>query len=332
MELTVYEDNLGEDGSILIDRYIDFFISQLQNRCEIDGKTYLEGEAAANAFLNNLTTQLLHSTEFEKWIKDNDLDLLHKEIKGNGMKLCPLNFFTLCQYILAIIKEQYFILLKPTIADTLADLSEVKTITFTNADGSSISSNNSELVKMVMDCVKDVGSKQYEADKFIRVDKITDKILIQSSFAYYVALFLKEYFKDYPRRSNCCMVSATEQKLILYMLYFFGLAPAPLTDSRFRQLIAYFKEHQTRVSYSTLPELGIVPIEMIKYGDWKDGNIKLDKLKFPLQVGDTVVISQDVKMDIKQAKLLVCMWLLQLTVFSFNTRKGCYNFAAVINV
>lgn len=299
MELTVYEDNLGEDGSILIDRYIDFFISQLQNRCEIDGKTYLEGEAAANAFLNNLTTQLLHSTEFEKWIKDNDLDLLHKEIKGNGMKLCPLNFFTLCQYILAIIKEQYFILLKPTIADTLADLSEVKTITFTNADGSSISSNNSELVKMVMDCVKDVGSKQYEADKFIRVDKITDKILIQSSFAYYVALFLKEYFKDYPRRSNCCMVSATEQKLILYMLYFFGLAPAPLTDSRFRQLIAYFKEHQTRVSYSTLPELGIVPIEMIKYGDWKDGNIKLDKLKFPLQVGDTVVISQDVKMDIK---------------------------------
>ena len=320
MEITVYEDNLAEDGSIIIDRYIYFFINQLQNRCEIDGKTYLEGETAANAFLNNeLTPQLFHNLGFDKWVKDDDLDKLHKEIKANGMKLCPLNFFTLCKYILTIIKEQYFILLKPTIADTLSELSDVASITFTNADGSSISSSNSELVKMVMDCVKDVGGKKYEADSFVRVDRITDKILIQSSFAYYVALFLKEYFKDYPRRSNCCMVSATEQKLILYMLYFFGLAPAPLTDSRFRQLIAYYKEHQTRVSYSILPEIGVVPIEIIKYGDWKDGNIKLDKLKYPLEVGDTVTIPKGVKMDIKQAKLLVCMRLLQLTVFSFDT-------------
>lgn len=299
MQITVYDDNLGEDGTILIDRYIDFFMNQLQNRCEIDGKTYLEGENAASAFINNLTPQLFHSPDFSRWIKDDDLEQLHKEIKDKGMKLCPLNFFTLCQYILTIIKEQYLILLKPTVADTLSGLSDVTAITFTNADGSSISSSNSELVKMVMDCVKDAGEKKYEADRMVRVDKITDKVLIQSSFAYYVALFLKEYFKDYPRRSNCCMVSATEQKLILYMLYFFGLAPAPLTDSRFRQLIAYYKEHQTRVSYSILPEIGVVPIEIIKYGDWKDGNIKLDKLKYPLGVGDTVTIQKDVKMDIK---------------------------------
>lgn len=95
------------------------------------------------------------------------------------------------------------------------------------------------------------------------------------------------------------MVSATEQKLILYMLYFFELAPAPLTDSRFRQLIGYYKEHQTRVSYSILPEVGVVPLEIIKYGDWKDGNIKLDKLKYPLGVGDTVTFAKDIKLDLK---------------------------------
>jgi len=298
MQITVYEDNLGEDGSILIDRYIDFFMNQLQNRCEIDGKTYLEGEDTAYAFVNNLTPQLFHSTDFSKWIKDEELESLHKDIKGKGMKLCPLNFFTLCQYVLAIIKEQYFLLLKPTIADTLAELSDVNSITFTNSDGSSISSNNSELIKNVLKCVKDSDGKVFEADKLVRVDKITDKILIQSSFAYYVALFLKEYFKDYPRRNNCCMVSATEQKLILYMLYFFGLAPAPLTDSRFRQLIAYFKAHQTRVSYSILPEIGIIPMEVIRYGDWKDGNIKLDKLKYSISKGDTITFSKDMKIDI----------------------------------
>ncbi len=299
MEITVYEDNLGEDGSIIIDRYIDYFINQLQNRCEIDGKTYLEGGMAANAFMDNLTPQLFQSPNFEKWVKDDKLDQLHKEIKENGMSLCPLNFFTLCQYILTIIKEQYFVLLKPTIADTLSELSDIKSITFTNADGKSISTNNSDLLKMVMNNIKAENTNSYEADRIVCVDKITDKILIQSSFAYYVALFLKEYFKDYPRRSNCCMVSATEQKLILYMLYFFGLAPAPLTDSRFRQLIGYYKEHQTRVSYSILPEVGVVPLEIIKYGDWKDGNIKLDKLKYPLGVGDTVTFSKDIKLYLK---------------------------------
>ena len=298
MQITVYDDNLGEDGTILIDRYIDFFINQLQNRFDIDGKTYLEGEDAASAFLNNLTPQLFHSPDFSKWIKDDDLDQLHKEIKEKGMKLCPLNFFTLCQYILTIIKEQYFVLLKPTIADTLSELSDVTSITFTNADDSSITSSNAELLKMVMDGMKEVESNKYETERIVRVDKMTDKILLQSSFAYYVALFLKEYFKDYPRRSNCCMVSATEQKLILYMLYFFGLAPAPLTDSRFRQLIKYNKEHQSRVSYSIFPEIGLLPIEFIKYGDWKDGNIKLDKLKYPVGIGDTITLSKDMKIDI----------------------------------
>lgn len=299
MEITVYEDNLSEDGSIIIDRYIDYFINQLQNRCEIEGKSYLEGGRAASAFMNNLTPQLFQSSDFEKWVKDDELDQLHKEIKANGMKLCPLNFFTLCQYILTIIKEQYFVLLKPTISDTLSELSDIKSITFTNAEGKSISTNNSDLVKMVMESIKAENNNKYEADRIVSVDKITDKILIQSSFAYYIALFLKEYFKDYSRRSNCCMVSATEQKLILYMLYFFGLAPAPLTDSRFRQLIGYYNEHQTRVSYSILPEIGVVPLEFIKYRDWRDGNIKLDKLKYPIDKGDSITFSKDIKLDLK---------------------------------
>lgn len=307
MEITVYEDNLGEDGSIIIDRYIDYFINQLQNRCEIDGKTYLEGGMAASAFIDNLTPNLFQNTEFNNWVKDENLNKLHKEIKENGMKLCPLNFFTLCQYILTIIKEQYFILLKPTIADTLAELSEVQSIAFTNADGKSITTSNSDLVKSVMENIKATDNGRYEADRIVRVDKITDKILIQSSFSYYVALFLKEYFKDYPRRNNCCMVSAPEQRLILYMVYFFGLSPVPLTDSRFRQFIKYYKEHRSRVSISDLPNVGVIPLELIKYKDWKDG-IKLDKLKYPIIEGDTVTFSKNLKIEIQRITVSI-KWL-----------------------
>ena len=247
MEITIYEDNIDENGIFIIDRYIEYFMKHLQNRIEIDGKTYLEGEEASYRFLDNLTPNLFHSPEFERWVKDDDLDALHKEIKKNGMNLCPFNFYNLCQYILTIIREQYIILLKPNISETLTELSDVISLTFTNADGRKAETNNIELIRNVMANIDVSGDRCYIADRIVRVDMITDKILIQSSFTYLVALFLKEYFKDYPRRANCCMVSAIEQKLILYMLYFFGLAPAPLTDSRFRQLIAYFKAHQTSV-------------------------------------------------------------------------------------
>lgn len=300
MEITVYEDNLAADGSILIDRYIDYFINNLQNKIEIDGTTYLEGATSAYAFMDNLTDKLFATSDFERWVKDDTLDKLHKEIKANGMKLCPLNFYTLCQYILTIIKEQYFVLLKPTIADTIAELSDVKSIAFTNSDGKEVKADNAQLIQMVMDNLKVVDNPTYEADKIIRVDKLgclMDKALLQSSFIYYVALFLSAYFKDYPRRANCCMVSAPEQQLILYMLYFFGLAPAPLTDSRFRQLVKYYKEHRSRVSLSNLPNVGYIPLEMIKYRDWKDG-IRLDKLKDPITKGDTITFPQNIKIEI----------------------------------
>lgn len=288
MQTTLFEDTIDkENNSIYIDRYICYFIENLQNKDIIDGKTVLEGAGATAHFLDNLTQELFTTPEFDKWLKDDTLDQLHREIISKGMKLCSLNFFTFCQYILNHIKEQYFVLLKPTIADTLAELNDVKAITFTNADGKAIKTSNKKLIKLVLDSVKDDGATEYEREKIVRLDEITDKVLIQSSFTYYVALFLKEYFKDYPRRANCCMVSATEQQLILYMLYFFGLAPAPLTDSRFRQLISHYHKHRDRVSYSNLPEIGIVPMEFIKYKDWKSGNINLDKIE-SLKEGDTV--------------------------------------------
>lgn len=287
MEVTVYEDNLSKEGTFIIDTYINFFIKNLQNRYELDGKTYLEGASAARTFLDNLTPQLFVNPDFDRWIKDEDLESLHKQIKENGMKLCPLNFYTLCQYILTIIKEQYLILLKPTIADTLSELDEVESITFKTKKGKTITTSNTELLKMVMANIKEGEANTYERAKFVKIDEIADNILIQSSFTYYVALFLKEYFKDYPRRNNCCMVSALEQKLILYMLSFFELAPYPLTDSRFRQFISYYNKHRSRVTLSILPEVGIVPMEFIKYKDWKGKSIKLDQLD-PLKEGETV--------------------------------------------
>jgi hypothetical protein len=162
----------------------------------------------------------------------------------------------------------------------------VKSITFTDANGKTVTSNNSQLIDMVMGNIKAGDKVTYECSKFVRVDELTDKMLIQSSFAYNVALFLKEYFKDYHRRGNCCMVSAKEQELIRYMVYFFGLAPAVLSESRFRQWIKYYNEHRDRVNTATIAG-EILPLQFVRYKDWKGGNVKLDKVE-GLKVGDSV--------------------------------------------
>lgn len=294
MKITVYEDTWDrENNSIYIDRYIVFFMDKLQDRIPMeDGTSILENEMASHIFLSNLLKKNIWGLDdFKKWLADDKLDELHQEITKNGMELCPLNFFTLCQYILNLIKSQYFALLKPTIADTLAELKDVKSVSFVNGDNKTISTSNTEAVKLILNSLKENSKNTLEVGKLISVDKIADKALIQASFAYNVSLFLKQYFSNYPRRANCCMVSSIEQKLILYMLYFFGLSPVPLTDSRFRQLIKYYNEHRCRITVVRMPEVGYVPIEFVKYNDWKNG-IDLDNIP-PLKIGDTVSFSPD---------------------------------------
>ena len=288
MEVTVYEDNFDEKGNLIIDRYIDFFIKNIQNRIQLDeGKTHLEGELAGRRFLQSFDIGPFSDKNFEKWANDKNLDKLHNILTDSGMELCPVNFYTLCQYILAIIKEQYLILLKPTITDTLEELSEIESITFKTKEGKSVTTNNTNIIKMVSDSIHTLPSEQYEKDKVIKIDEITNNIVIQSSFVYYLADFLGKYFKDYPRRSNCCMVSAKEQDLILYLLYYFDLAPVPLTNSRFRQLISYYKSHRSKISLLKNREGEIIPVQFIKYKDWKKGTIDFDNIE-ELKEGETV--------------------------------------------
>lgn len=285
MKVTAYKDIFDkEHNSIYIDKYISFFREHLQNKIELEnGSFQLEGEP----YLSKQLHKFARSEEFRKWVADTTLDKLHTEITSTGMKLCPINLFTLCQYILYIIREQYVVLLKPTIADTLAELKDVKAISFTNSDDKTVTTSNKNLIKQILNNLNVEEATEYEVDKIVKIDKVVDKSLIQANFTYYVALFLKEYFKDYPRRSNCCMVSSIEQKLILYMLYFFGLSKSLLTDSRFRQLIS--QTQKINVSYSFIPNIGVVPVEFVKYKDWKDG-IDWNKIEH-LKVGETVKIS-----------------------------------------
>lgn len=228
---------------------------------------------------------------FIKLINDKELRVIHKEvIEKTKIKLDPLNFFELCAFVNAIVRERYFILLKPTIKDTLEELKDVTKITFTSKNGVSTETTNSTLINHLLETAKDSPKEEgYETFKMVKGDTMIDNIYLQSRFVYYLARFLQEYFPDAVRRTNCCMVSLPEQRFILRMLSYFGLAPdgITLTDSRFRQLISFHKNNHLDSSIGRFPEIGYVPIDLVKYQDWR----KKDWYKKPItpfKVGETV--------------------------------------------
>ena len=80
------------------------------------------------------------------------------------------------------------------------------------------------------------------------------------------------------------MVSEPEQRLILRLLIYFKLAPEgmTLTTSRFRQLISYYKNLNMDEGYSTIPEIGTVPITFVKYEDWHRKDMDWSKTSLTL--------------------------------------------------
>ena len=236
----------------------------------------------------------------QKMLKDNELLGLQDELEEKvGIKLDFLNFYPLCAFVDAIVRERYFILLKPTVKDILAELKEAKEITITNTDGTKVNITNTELVEKVTSVLKETedDGKHYETEKMVRIDKIANNIVMQSKFAYWIATFLKEYFPDAKRRKNCCMVSEPEQRLILRLLIYFKLAPEgmTLTTSRFRQLIGCYHNLKMDDGYSTLPEIGTVPVTFVKYEDWHRKDMDWSKTSLTLhewKEGETITIKK----------------------------------------
>ena len=69
----------------------------------------------------------------QKMIADKELTKLQKEIEDKtGIRIDLFNFYPLCAFVDAIVRERYFVLLKPTTKDILSELKETKEIVITN--------------------------------------------------------------------------------------------------------------------------------------------------------------------------------------------------------
>lgn len=282
--------------------YASFFANNIQLHIEYDDKgNWMYDGLSYDEFAIRWDKDPDRFVEtLNKMVADKELSKLQDEIEEKiGIRIDYFNFYPLCAFVDAIVRERYFVLLKPTTKDIISELKEIKEIIMTNSDGSKVTISNKQLIEEVVNAIKDkaLDGKHYETEKMVRIDEIANNVVMQSKFAFWIAIFLREYFPDARRRSNCCMVSEPEQRLILRLLSFFKLAPEDitLTTARFRQLIICYHNLKMDDGYSVLPEIGIVPVTFVKYEDWHRKSMdwtKTSLILHPLKKGETVTIGK----------------------------------------
>ena len=282
--------------------YATFFAENIQLHLEYDNKgNWVYDGLSYEAFADRWDKDPdKFGKALQKMISDKELTKLQKEIETQtGIKIDLFNFYPLCAFVDAIIRERYFILLKPTIKDIVFKIKGAKEIIIKNDDGTKLTITNNQLIEAAVNVIKDKANddKHYETEKMVRIDKIANNVVMQSKFAFWIATFLKEYFPKAKRRSNCCMVSESEQRLILWLLTYFKLAPEDvmLTPARFRQLIICYHKLKIDDGYSIFPKIGIVPVTFVKYEDWHRKSMdwtKTNLILHPFKEGETVTIGE----------------------------------------
>lgn len=290
--------------------YSIFFADNIQERLlvpEEDGGGTVTIGLSLEAFAKKWESdpKSFYKRFYGEIVADEELSKLQKEIEENvGIRIEFINFYTLCSFVDVLIREQYFILLKPTVKDIIGEVKEAKEVTITNADGTKVSVTSKKLVDEMVKAISAVDNKIYEIEKIVRIDEITNNVVMQSKFVTAIAYFLKRYFPDARRRKNCCKVSEPEQRLILRMLAHFELAPKnyTLSSSRFRQLISYFDTLYK--NEAKIPLMGTLKLTVVKYEDWSRNARDWTKTSFilhPLEEGDMISIEnlKEVAMNMK---------------------------------
>ena len=186
-------------------------------------------------------------------------------IRINAMALCNL-----CLFINDIIHQKLVVLLKPTLTEITNSITNLQSVTFTNKDGSSISSDNELLIESIKKAIPQE-EEQLEAYKIVDRQDVFTKELMQIEFFYYLSLFFNQYFKI-KRRG---LLTNLESEIIGYFLKWFDLSPVEVSTSRLRQLRMNFNQVLGYDIYELkMNDISIkVQWQFVKYADWSKGKI-----------------------------------------------------------
>ena len=235
----------------------------------------------------------------EKRLKE--LKEFQKNLSGIGIDLDFANLYFLCSFIIRVIKDGYFALLKPNPKETLAMIKNITKVAITNADGSVIETIYDDIIdpiKEALSNVVDADTTTYEVERLVKLDEVSNQEIFQAKFVCYLSRFLRDYFPEAKRRKNSYIVPM-EQELVMYMLSYFGLGNIGISLDRYRQLFMYAKKIEERFGYSYIEDK-LLPIGFVRYEKWKGKRLSFiskDKKPYKLkqynpQIGDTMIFTK----------------------------------------
>lgn len=284
-----YDDNGQESNEIDIWSYCQFFAEHIQKKVaedKHDGISLMDYAEKVERNQKEHLEKLVEFTEdgticdFQKKMYDS------YHICVNAWALCNL-----CLFINEIVKRKYVVLLKPTIADTLAEIKDLDSITFTNKDGSTTISRNEKLKSAILSVLKENKSNEYETEEFAYRKDIFTNEMAQIEFFYYLSTFFEQFFKI-KRRGK---LSNMESFIIGYFLKWFKLSPAIVSKSRLRQLrMGFATLGQERLFKLSLNDTTIThQWQFIKYKDWRNGRINPLKQEVEeMKAGESIYITR----------------------------------------
>ena len=209
-------------------------------------------------------------------------------IRINAIALCNL-----CLFINDIIHQKLVVLLKPTLTEITNSITNLQSVTFTNKDGSSISSDNELLIESIKKAIPHE-EEQLEAYKIVDRQEVFTKELMQIEFFYYLSLFFNQFFKI-KRRG---LLTNLESEIIGYFLKWFDLSPVEVSTSRLRQLRMNFNQVLGYNIYELkMNDISIkVQWQFIKYSDWSKGKINPLKNKItPINDKGSVIFPPNIE-------------------------------------
>lgn len=298
-----------EDGRVEMNPfvYLHFYEEKIHPYTVLEGNDnrFYDG-VSVDEFMNRHKEGFL--MEFMNFINDEKLgkkiDKIQEELLEEGKQVCVINLFMLGLFLVEKAKSKYFWLLKPQIKETLAELKEIKKITFTNTDGTKVESNSDALIKTVLEALEAKKDEtNYEVAKMVSWDKLSNNVLLQSYFIHDLTEFLNKYFPV--KRKNDALISMKEQELIALLMYHLKLSPTIVTESRYRQLRLYYNNiKKVNTDFCNFPfadgehKLMIMP-DFIPYSKWKKG--KIDWTKDVILTPDkdaTFLFAKDMELDV----------------------------------
>ena len=280
------------NGEYNVCAYCDYFVENLQDML-ISENSIIRNRMSIERFKKFYPKSII---DYGLLKLDNDSNLLKiiKELKAIGVNLDLPNFYVLCKYINALIRNDGYILLKPTFKDTLSELEDVVEISFKNKNGQVVTTTNSVLVEHLIETIKQIKDDgRYETYKIARIDKagLVNNRLLQIRFVYLTTAFLQDYFKDAHRRSNA-MLDTKEQNLIMKMMAKMELSSVELNEDSYRKIVS---EARKIANYNdNIDQLTKEGVTYIKYedwhnrkkSDWSSPNIKLH----PISDEETIIL------------------------------------------